>query len=144
MSMTETVPVACLRSVQGAPVPLLGVSISGRVFGAHARVVLRQRYINRETRPIEAVYTFPVPADAALVGFAMETSQRRLSAVVQEREQAFAAYDAALSAGHGAALLDQERTTCSPPASATCSPARRPWSRSCTCRSSGPTRARCA
>lgn len=109
MPTLETMSNACLCSAQGAPVPLLGVAISGRVFGAHARVVLRQRYVNRETRPIEAVYTFPIPADAALVGFAMETAQRRLSAVVQEREQAFATYDAAIAAGHGAALLDQER-----------------------------------
>ncbi len=109
MPTPETVPQACLRTVQGAPVPLLGVSVSGRVFGAHARVVVRQRYVNSEARPIEAVYTFPIPADAALVGFAMETAQRRLAAVVQEREQAFATYDAAIAAGHGAALLDQER-----------------------------------
>lgn len=100
---------ARLLSKEGNAVPLLGVAVSGRVFGAHARVVLRQRYRNDEARPVEAIYTFPVPSDAALVGFAMEAAGRRVEAEVKEREAAFRAYDDAISAGHGAALLDQER-----------------------------------
>jgi Ca-activated chloride channel family protein len=87
----------------------MGVSISGEVFGAQARLVVRQRYRNKEAKPIEAIYTFPLPSDAVLVGFAMECDGRRLEGEVKEREEAFQTYDDALSAGHGAALLDQER-----------------------------------
>ncbi|HVY48378.1 MAG TPA: VIT domain-containing protein, partial [Minicystis sp.] len=100
---------SCLVATDGAPVPLTSVELTGEVFGAHARVVLRQRYENVEPRPIEAIYTFPVPAEAALVGFAMECAGRRLEAEVKERDEAFAAYDEAVGAGHGAALLDEER-----------------------------------
>ncbi len=100
---------ACLRTTSGEPVPLLGVALGGEVFGAHARLVLRQRYKNREVNPIEAVYTFPIPSDATLVGFAMECEGRRLEAEVKEREEAFATYDDAIAKGHGAALLEQER-----------------------------------
>lgn len=102
-------PWACLRTTSGEPVPLLGVALGGDVFGAHARLVLRQRYKNREASPIEAVYTFPIPGDATLVGFAMECEGRRIEAEVKEREEAFQAYDDAISKGHGAALLEQER-----------------------------------
>ena len=63
---------SCLVSSAGAPVPLLGVSLGGEVFGAQARVVVRQRYKNTERKPIEAIYTFPLPSDAVLVGIAME------------------------------------------------------------------------
>lgn len=101
--------VSQLVSPEGHPVPLMGVSISGEVFGAQARIFVRQRYRNREARPIEAIYTFPLPSDAVLVGFAMECEGRRLEGEVKEREQAFLAYDEAVSQGHGAALLDQER-----------------------------------
>jgi Ca-activated chloride channel family protein len=101
--------ISCLVSREGHKVPLLGVALSGRVFGAHARLVLRQRYRNDEARPIEAVYTFPVPSDAALVGFAMEAAGRRVEAEIKEREEAFRIYDDAVYAGHGAALLDEER-----------------------------------
>ncbi len=100
---------ACLRTTAGQPVPLLGVALGGEVFGAHARLVLRQRYKNREANPIEAVYTFPIPSEATLTGFAMECEGRRIEAEVKEREEAFAAYDEAIAKGHGAALLEQER-----------------------------------
>lgn len=100
---------ACLQTLSGDRVPLLGVALRGEVYGAHARLVLRQRYKNREEKPIEAIYTFPIPSDATLVGFAMECAGRRIVGEVQEREAAFAEFDEAISKGHGAALLEQER-----------------------------------
>ncbi|WP_437625469.1 VIT domain-containing protein [Sorangium sp. So ce1151] len=102
-------PMSCLRSSEGHPVPLLGVSLSGEVMGGAARLVVRQRYRNDERRPIEAIYTFPLPGDATIAGFAMECAGRRLEGEVKEREAAFQAYDEAIATGHGAALLDEER-----------------------------------
>src|SRR6186713_2747953 len=100
---------AGLCSRQGSAIPLEGVEVTGEVLGAHARVVVRQRYRNAEAKPVEAVYTFPLPADATLTGFAMTCGGRRLDSVVKEREAAFQQYDDAITAGHGAALLEQER-----------------------------------
>ncbi|AUX41144.1 von Willebrand factor A [Sorangium cellulosum] len=100
---------SCLRSSEGHPVPLLGVSLSGEVLGGAARLVVRQRYRNEERKPIEAIYTFPLPSDATIAGFAMECAGRRLEGEVKEREEAFLAYDEAVATGHGAALLDEER-----------------------------------
>ena len=98
-----------LRSTDERPVALHGVAVTGDVLGAHARLCIRQRYRNEEKRPIEAIYTFPLPSDAVLVGFAMECAGRRLESEVKEREEAFHLYDEAISKGHGGALLDQER-----------------------------------
>ncbi|WP_437817468.1 VIT domain-containing protein [Sorangium sp. So ce1078] len=108
-SRPATTPTSCLRSSEGHPVPLLGVSLSGEVFGGVARLVVRQRYRNEERRPIEAIYTFPLPSEASIAGFAMECAGRRLEGEVKEREEAFQAYDEAIATGHGAALLDEER-----------------------------------
>lgn len=105
----EAQDVAGLRTTQGAPVPLEGVEVIGEILGGHARVVVKQRWRNTESRPIEAVYVFPLPSDGTLSGFAMTCAGRRLQGVVKEREQAFRDYDDALLAGHGAALLEQER-----------------------------------
>ena len=99
----------CLRSAGGHAVPLLGVELSGDVYGAHARIVVRQRYRNDEESPIEAIYTFPLPSDAVVVGFAMECAGRRMESEVREREEAFKAFDEAVAKGHGAALLEEER-----------------------------------
>ncbi len=90
-------------------VPLQGVEVTGELLGGHARVRVRQRYRNTESKPVEAVYIFPLPSDATLTAFSMECAGRRVQGVLQEREQAFRTYDNAVTAGHGAALLDQER-----------------------------------
>ncbi|MBN8229526.1 VWA domain-containing protein [Corallococcus macrosporus] len=94
---------------EGAQVPLQGVEVSGELLGGHARVRVAQRYRNDEKTPVEAVYTFPLPSDATLSAFSMTCAGRRVAGVVKEREAAFRAYDDAITEGHGAALLDQER-----------------------------------
>jgi Ca-activated chloride channel family protein len=90
-------------------VPLLGVALTGEVVGGHARMTSTQRYRHDEKQPVEAVYVFPLPSDAAVTGFVMEVAGRRLEAEVKEREEAFRTYDDALTNGHGAALVEQER-----------------------------------
>jgi Ca-activated chloride channel family protein len=90
-------------------VPLQGVEVSGELLGGHARVRVRQRYRNPESRPVEAVYVFPLPSDGTLTAFSMECNGRKVQGVVKEREEAFRTYDDAITDGHGAALLDQER-----------------------------------
>src|SRR5262245_63565670 len=100
---------ACLVSTEGKPIPLRGVEVTGEVLGGHARMFVRQRYQNGEAKAVEAIYTFPLPSDATLVGFAMTCEGRRIDGVVKEREDAFRGYDDAVMDGHGAALLEQER-----------------------------------
>ena len=93
----------------GEPMPLEGVSVEATIRDYGARVVVSERYRNLESRPIEAVYKFPLDEGAAVCGFEAEIDGRRLSGRVEERENAFAVYDDALAAGHGAYLLDEER-----------------------------------
>ncbi|WP_163863199.1 VIT domain-containing protein [Myxococcus eversor] len=101
---------AGLFTREGAQVPLQGVEVTGELLGGHARVRVRQRYLNDSQRPIEAVYTFPLPSDGTLSAFSMTCAGRRVEGIVKEREEAFRAYDDAVTAGHGAALLDEERS----------------------------------
>jgi len=90
-------------------IPLLGVDVKGRVVGGSAEVVMRQRYRNDGAVAIEAVYVFPLPADAAVCGFAAEVDGLRVVGRVESREKAFEVYDDAIADGHGAFLLDAER-----------------------------------
>lgn len=90
-------------------VPLIGVDVRAEVMGGYARATVRQRYRNDETKPIEAIYTFPLPTKGSVTGFAMSVEGRQLVGEVHEREEAFRRYDDAMSAGHGSALLEQER-----------------------------------
>ena len=100
---------AGLYTAAGAQVALRGVEVTGAVLGAYAKITVRQRYRHTGDGAVEAIYTFPLPADATLTGFAMTCGARRFEGVVKERDAAFRAYDDAVTAGHGAALLEQER-----------------------------------
>lgn len=93
----------------GAPVPLIGVAVTVEIHGASVRTVLAQRYRNVESVPLEAVYTFPVDERAAVCGFEARIGEKRIVAEVCECEEAFKKYDTAMSKGHGAYLLDEER-----------------------------------
>jgi len=93
----------------GAPIPLQGVEVHGDVAGRGAKVRVRQQFHNAEKKPIEAVYKFPLPESAALCGFRAFVDDRKIEGRIEERKKAFEIYDNALSEGHGAQLLDEER-----------------------------------
>ncbi|HEY7698438.1 MAG TPA: VIT and VWA domain-containing protein [Vicinamibacteria bacterium] len=105
--MTEPVPAGLLT--KGAPIPLEGVAIDAEIRDFCSKVTVTQRYRNREDKPIEAVYVFPLDERAAVCGFAAIVDGNEIVGEVKEREEAFERYDDALSEGHGAHLLDQER-----------------------------------
>lgn len=108
--MNEALPLPSpLRTAAGHSIPLLAVELRGEVIGGHAHLVSTQRYRSIEAQPVEAIYVFPLPSDAAVTGFVMEVGGRRLEAEVKEREAAFRAYDDAITSGHGAALIERER-----------------------------------
>jgi Ca-activated chloride channel homolog len=104
-----TAPRAGLFTKQETPVPLDRVSIEAEISTFCARVVVTQRFVNRETTPIEAVYVFPLDEGAALAGFEAIVDGTLVVGEVREREEAFKMYDDAMERGHGAYLLDEER-----------------------------------
>jgi Ca-activated chloride channel family protein len=93
----------------GSAVPLLGVSVEAELKGFAARVTLSQRYRNDGETPLEATYVFPLDEAAAVCGFEAIVDGKVITGKVLEREKAFEVYDEAISAGHGAYLLDEER-----------------------------------
>jgi Vault protein inter-alpha-trypsin domain/von Willebrand factor type A domain len=111
MTMAEqlTAPRAGLFTKQETPVPLDGVSIDAEISTFCARVVVTERFVNRETKPIEAVYVFPLDEGAAVCGFEAIIGGTLVVGEVREREEAFKMYDEAMEQGHGAYLLDEER-----------------------------------
>src|SRR5262249_23061025 len=64
---------------------------------------------NLEAVDVEAIYVFPLQDGAAVCGFTARVGDRLIRGRVEERAQAFAVYDDAMAAGHGAFILDQER-----------------------------------
>ena len=93
----------------GQTIPLEHVHVDAHVVDVCARVTVRQSYRNREGVPLEVVYVFPLDEGAAVCGFEATVDGVRYVGRSVERDEAFAQYDDALEAGHGAFLLDEER-----------------------------------
>ncbi|HEY7405526.1 MAG TPA: VIT domain-containing protein [Candidatus Angelobacter sp.] len=90
-------------------VPLKHTGIKTEISGFVARTEVTQEFENSLPNAVEAIYVFPLPHDSAVDGMTMTVGQREIRAVIKEREAARQIYEAARSAGHTAALLDQER-----------------------------------
>src|SRR5947209_14317006 len=90
-------------------VPLKHTSVKTEISGFVARIVVTQEFENVLPDAVEAIYVFPLPHDSAVDGMTMKVGDREIQAVIKEREEARKIYEAARTAGHTAALLDQER-----------------------------------
>lgn len=89
--------------------PLKRTEVKAEITGFLARVTVTQDFENTFPRKIEAVYTFPLPHQAAVDDMTMLVGNRVVKGKIKRREEARAIYEAARAAGHVAGLLDQER-----------------------------------
>jgi Ca-activated chloride channel family protein len=94
----------------GAPLAMLDSRIDLTVRGPIVEAVVVQRFRNPGDRATEASYIFPLPADAAVSAMAIQIGARTIRAAIERREAAQQRYEAAVAAGVGAGLLDQERS----------------------------------
>lgn len=90
-------------------VPLLHTDVALDVRGLVAAATVTQQYENKSSIPVEAVYVFPLPHDAAVYDMEIRIGERVIRSVIRERAEAKRVYEAARSEGKRAALLEQER-----------------------------------
>lgn len=95
-----------LISSDGVSIPLQGVSAKGRLEGLLFELTVEQRYHNASERNIEAVFTFPLPVHAVLLGLEIELGERKLAAVAVEKQEASRRYEKAMDEGDTAVLLE--------------------------------------
>jgi len=72
-------------------------------------VTVTQTFANDRAVPLECVYIFPLPPEAAVAELTFVVGERRLTADLQERGSAERQYEAAREAGKRASLLTSER-----------------------------------
>ncbi|MCH8275594.1 MAG: VWA domain-containing protein [Armatimonadetes bacterium] len=89
--------------------PLKETRANIEVAGFGARVTVVQEFTNPTQTPIEAIYTFPLPHDAAVDRMRIKVGGRTIVGEIKRREEAYAIYAQARREGRVAALLDQER-----------------------------------
>jgi Ca-activated chloride channel family protein len=100
-----------LRPVEGGyePLPLLDMDVELEITGTLVHGQVTQRFSNLTGDTIDALYVFPLPENAAVDAMEMRIGDRRIVAVVKEREEAKATYEAARREGKRASLVEQQR-----------------------------------
>ncbi|XP_030601323.1 von Willebrand factor A domain-containing protein 5A-like [Archocentrus centrarchus] len=96
-----------LLTLQKEPVPLKSIEVELEVRDHVATVVSTLNYENKEDKPLEAVFVFPLPGDAAVCHFSAKIGQTQIVAEVKEKQEAREEYDDALSSGQQAFLLEE-------------------------------------
>lgn len=89
--------------------PLEHTRVEAAVSGIVATVRVTQEFGNPYDHPIEAVYVFPLPQNAAVYALKMKIGGRTIEAKIKLREEARDLYEKARQQGRTASLLDQER-----------------------------------
>lgn len=89
--------------------PLKRTDVKAEVSGFLSRVRVTQEFENPFKEKIEAVYTFPLPQNAAVDDMTMMVGDRTVRGRILAREEARTVYEAARERGQVAGLLDQER-----------------------------------
>ncbi|KAI7812275.1 putative von Willebrand factor A domain-containing protein 5A-like [Triplophysa rosa] len=96
-----------LVSLKKLPVPLKSISVEVQVKGHVATVTSTLQYVNEEERPLEALFVFPLPADAAVCHFSAKIGEHEIVAELKEKQTARDQYDDAVSSGQQAFLLEE-------------------------------------
>lgn len=98
-----------IRGGEARLLPLKHTAVRAEISGFVSEVSVTQVFVNRSTGPIEAVYVFPLPQNAAVTEMTLEAGGRKIKGAIKKRQEAREVYDNARAAGHTAALLEQER-----------------------------------
>ncbi|KAA0724672.1 A domain-containing protein 5 [Triplophysa tibetana] len=96
-----------LVTKQKLPVPLKSISVDVQVKGHVATVTSTLQYVNEEDRPLEALFVFPLPANAAVCHFSAKIGEQEIVAELKEKQAARDQYDDAVSSGQEAFLLEE-------------------------------------
>lgn len=107
--MSKNIEGFILTGTHGAAGPVLcGVQASGRLDGVLFELTLRQTYRNTLDRVLEVVYSFPLPAQAVLLGFAAELNGQRKVGMVTARALAERRYEQAMTEGDAPVMLEAQ------------------------------------
>ena len=89
--------------------PLKSTAADVKIVGTIADVKITQTYVNTGKNTLEAIYTFPMSTKAAVYGMTMTIGNRKIRAVIEEKQKARKDYEEAKKEGKRASLLEENR-----------------------------------
>ncbi|XP_074213299.1 von Willebrand factor A domain-containing protein 5A isoform X3 [Camelus bactrianus] len=97
-----------LLTRQEEPVPLKSISVTLSICEFVAGVSATLNYENEEKVPLEAFFVFPMDEDSAVYSFEAMVDGSIIKAELQDKTEAHANYENAISQGHQAFLLEED------------------------------------
>ncbi len=95
---------------EGVPEAInLAMEVRAEVSGLVARVRIKQTFLYLGSEPVEGVYQFPLPPQAAVDSLTVTSGERLIVGEIRERERARREYEQARTEGRRAALVEQEK-----------------------------------
>lgn len=89
--------------------PTLATDVNMNISGMVAQVSVKQQFTNPGSIPVNGVYVFPLPENAAVFGLKMHIGERVVEGQIKERTLAKRIYRDARESGKRASLVEQER-----------------------------------
>ncbi|TAG94665.1 MAG: VWA domain-containing protein [Oscillatoriales cyanobacterium] len=89
--------------------PLKETQVKAKIAGNISRVEVIQKFENPFSAPLEAVYVFPLPDEAAVDDMEIKIGSRTIKADIKRRDEAREIYQKARQQGRTTGLLEQER-----------------------------------
>ncbi len=91
------------------PFTLTNTDVKGKISGNISRVEVTQTFQNPYDQPLEAIYVFPLPDQAAVDDMEIQIGDRVIKGDIKKREEARQIYEQARQQGRTVGLLEQER-----------------------------------
>lgn len=91
------------------PVPLKSISVTLSICEFVAGVSATLNYENVEKTPLEAFFVFPMDEDSAVYSFEAMVDGKKIMAELQDKMKAHGNYENAISQGHQAFLLEEDK-----------------------------------
>ncbi len=90
-------------------IPTINTTIDIDIQGMIANATVDQMFTNNSMDPIEAVYVFPLPANAAVNNMTMIIGDRIIQGIIKEKSEAKKTYEKAKKEGKRTTLTEQQR-----------------------------------
>lgn len=87
----------------------LGTDVQVKIAGPVVRTTVTQAFRNTTSDWVEAVYSYPLPEDAAVDSLKMVVGDRVIIGEIKEKEEARILYEQAKASGTRAGLVEQDR-----------------------------------
>ena len=89
--------------------PLKKTDVEMKITAGISQTEVTQTFYNDTKNSLEAIYIFPLPAKATIIGMELRVGNKIIESVVKEKKEAKRTYETAKKQGKRTALLEQER-----------------------------------